>query len=236
MLEKKNPRKNLEKKRWTFLLIGLTCSLGISLAAINWSSAEHGITIIDCSYPIFDDDETVISVTFPEPKPLPPPLPKIVEIEIVPDDTEIEIDLILSPVDIDEDEPVEIVEDDDFDLVDEIIPFIAVENLPIFPGCEDVAKEEQLACFHEKVMLDLNKKFKYPTMPKEMNVEEKILVTFDINKDGEIQNAKVAIGSDPDLKAEALRLIRSIPKMKPASQLGKPVSVRYTLPIDFKLR
>ncbi len=239
MLEKKNPQKNLERKRWTFLLFGLALSIGISLAAINWESTERKVQIWEPST-IGQEDDFVIPITRPKPKPLPPPPPPP-PVELIIVDNKIELHDYFTPLDVefddsdtlfDVDDPID---PNDLDDLDVVVPFVMVDNLPIFPGCETVPKEERLSCFQQRVMMDIVQKFKYPPMAIEMNIEEKIYVTFEIDKNGKVTNAQVAIGNDPYLKAEALRLVRSIPKMKPASQWGKPVAVRYTVPIVFSL-
>ena len=68
-----------------------------------------------------------------------------------------------------------------------------------------------------------------------MGVQEKIYVKFVIDKTGSIINVKVVRGDDKYLREEAVRLVKSIPKMTPANQRGKPVSINYTIPINFQL-
>ncbi len=235
MLEKKNPQKNLERKRWTYLLIGLVFSLGFSLAAINWESTPR-ISTFDTELIFEDPDDMVIPLTKPKAKPLPPPPPPPIKFEVVESKIELpgmDFDL---DVTLDEDEgdlPIDESLDDDFD---EVVPFVSVMNKPVFPGCESAPKEELVACFHAQLLREISKDFEYPVMPKEMNIEERIFVRFEINKKGKVVHAKVVKGNDPDLKKEALRLVRSIPDMQPATQRGKPVSVSFTIPISFSLK
>ena len=68
-----------------------------------------------------------------------------------------------------------------------------------------------------------------------MGIQEKIYVTFVIDKTGSVVDVRVARGEDTYLTEEAVRLVRSIPKMTPANQRGKPVAVNYTIPINFML-
>ena len=113
--------------------------------------------------------------------------------------------------------------------------FAIVEDKPIFPGCDDVSEEERYMCFQQGVMNHIRENFKYPLIPKLMGVSEKIFVKFVIDISGNIINALVVRGEDPYLKAEALYLINSIPKLQPAQQKGKPVPCSFTVPINFKL-
>ncbi len=235
MLEKKNPKKDLERKRLTFVLIGLVFALGFSLFFINLKFYEPQTISSLGELQVEDIEEEEITITQQERKPPPPPPPPPPPvITIVEDDVELEEELVIQDVESDEEDVVEIDEDTDEE-VDEIINFAAVEDKPIFPGCEDVPKDQRVQCFQRKMMKRISKNFEYPPMAKEMNIQERIYVEFVIGKDGKITDARVVKGSDPDLKKEALRLVNLLPSLKPAKQRGKPVRTKYTVPISFKL-
>ncbi len=232
MLEKKNPQKNLENKRWTYLLFGLVLSLGFSLAAINWKTSPS-VTSFTYDQVFEENDDIVIPITEIKVKPIPPKviLPEKIEI--------IEKDIPLSEVTLEfddwaDDDFVEI-DDPEDETVDEVISFVMVSYKPVFPGCELVSKEELGLCFQQQVLADISRKFKYPAISLEMNVQEKIYVSFEISKKGKVRNVKVVKGNDPDLKKEAVRLIKSLPDMRPAYQGAKPVAVSFTIPISFSL-
>lgn len=63
-----------------------------------------------------------------------------------------------------------------------------------------------------------------------------MIVTFIVQKDGSVTHAKIAKSIDPELDAEALRVVKGMPKWTPGTQNGKPVSVRYMVPVKFSLR
>ena len=96
-------------------------------------------------------------------------------------------------------------------------------------------KNAQKNCLNKGIRKHIKKNFKYPKIAKEMGVQEKIYVKFVIDKTGSIINVKVVRGDDKYLREEAVRLVKSIPKMTPANQRGKPVSINYTIPINFQL-
>ncbi len=75
----------------------------------------------------------------------------------------------------------------------------------------------------------------YPPMAAENNVQGRVVVQFVVNKDGSIGEVKVVRSVDKDLDAEAVRVIKSMPKFIPGRQNGQAVSVWYTLPVPFKL-
>ena len=101
--------------------------------------------------------------------------------------------------------------------------FQVVEEMPEFPGGMG------------ECMKWLGQNIKYPADAKEKGVQGRVIVQFVVEKDGTIVNAKVVRGVDPDLDAEALRVVNQSPKWKPGKQKGEAVRVKYTLPIMFKL-
>ena len=76
---------------------------------------------------------------------------------------------------------------------------------------------------------------KYPAVAEENGIQGLVTVSFVVEKDGSISGAKVIRSVDPSLDKEALRIIRSMPRWTPGKQDGKPVRVKYTIPVRFKL-
>ena len=102
-------------------------------------------------------------------------------------------------------------------------PFVAVEQMPQFPGGE-AAMQEYLA-----------KNIKYPAIAAENGIEGVVVVRFVVSKTGEIQDVEVLAPVDRALDDEAKRVIRSMPKWIPGKQNGNNVAVYFTAPIRFKL-
>ena len=102
--------------------------------------------------------------------------------------------------------------------------FVVVEGMPELPGGE-LALRTYIA-----------KAIVYPTVAQENGIQGKVFVTFVVNKDGSVSNAKIARGVDASLDSEALRVVSTLPKWKPGKQRGVPVRVSYTVPISFKLQ
>jgi TonB family protein len=103
-------------------------------------------------------------------------------------------------------------------------PFVVVEEMPMFPG-GDVALLEYIA-----------KNIMYPENAKEQNVQGKVIIRFCVKSDGGVSMASVLKGVSPDLDAEAIRVVTSLPAFKPGKQGGKAVPVWYMVPISFTLR
>ncbi|MGB0870146.1 MAG: energy transducer TonB [Flavobacteriales bacterium] len=138
----------------------------------------------------------------------------------------------------DEDEEIEIVEDSSTkkNIIKEVFSFAVAEQKPIFPGCENVSIPEQGNCFQLKLRDHISKNLKYPKKARDLGIQEKVYVSFIVNKKGMVVDSKVIRGQNKLLKDEALRLINSLPKMKPAILRGQNVNVQYTVPIRFKVQ
>ena len=98
------------------------------------------------------------------------------------------------------------------------------ETMPYFPG-GNVLMLKYLA-----------DNIKYPASAVKAKKQGRVIVTFIVQKDGSVTHAKIAKSIDPELDAEALRVVRGMPKWIPGTQLGKPVNVKYFLPVKFSLQ
>ncbi len=102
--------------------------------------------------------------------------------------------------------------------------FQFVEEPPSFPGGED------------KLIEYLSRNIKYPTIAKENNITGRVYVTFVVDKDGKVKDAKVLRGIGGGCDDEALRVVRSMPQWKAGRQNGRSVMVQYNLPVVFNLK
>jgi bla regulator protein blaR1 len=103
-------------------------------------------------------------------------------------------------------------------------PYTVVEEMPEFPG-GDAALLRYIA-----------ENTNYPETAKEQNIQGKVIIRFCITPDGGVSLVSVLKGVSPDLDAEALRVVNSLPLFKPGRQGGKQVPVWYMVPISFALK
>ena len=82
----------------------------------------------------------------------------------------------------------------------------------------------------------LNSNLKYPLISFENGVQGEVLVQFVVDKEGNVEEVTVSKGVDPYLDAEALRVIKMMPKWKPGKHEGKEVNVKCTIPVGFRLQ
>lgn len=98
-----------------------------------------------------------------------------------------------------------------------------VEKMPKFPGGG------------AELMKYLSSNIKYPVEAHKAGIQGRVVVSFVVNKDGTVKDAKIVRSVDKSIDAEALRVISAMPKWQPGYQDGKAVSVRYTVPVTFRL-
>lgn len=99
----------------------------------------------------------------------------------------------------------------------------AVEKQPEFPGGL------------EALIKYLDDNVRYPDEALKDAIEGKVIVRFDVNKDGSISDIAIVRSLQPLLDAEAIRVINAMPQWNPGTQRGKPIKVGFTLPVNFSL-
>jgi protein TonB len=102
-------------------------------------------------------------------------------------------------------------------------PFLYVEEMPEFPG--------GLTGLYEYIAENT----KYPERAHENNIQGKVFVRFCITSKGNIEQVTIYKGVDPELDAEALRVVKTLPDFKPGKQAGIPVPVWFIVHINFQL-
>jgi len=234
MQPKKNPKADLNKDRNLYFVIGLTLVLGVTWGAIEYKTYEKVFDL--AALDMLEDDDEDIPITeqlkTPPPPPPPPPAPEV--IEVVEDEEEVE-ETVIESTETDQDEIIieEIEVEEEFDDID--VPFAVIEDVPIFPGCESVAKSQRRACFQDKINQHIRRNFRYPEIAQEMGIQGRVYVNFIIAKDGSITNIRMR-GPDKNLENEAQRIISRLPQMTPGKQRGRAVRVPFSIPITFRLQ
>jgi protein TonB len=234
MEPKKNPKADLTKNSSLFFVIGLFAVMLVTYFAFEWKTYDK-VNDYDISMNVDDllDEEVPMTEQIKTPPPPPPPAaPEI--IEVVEDEEEVEETVIESTETSQEEEIVAV---DDV-IVDEIeedvdVPFAVIEDVPVFPGCEN--EKDKRACFNTMIQKHIGKNFRYPEIAQEMGVQGRVSVMFVIQKDGTIGNVRMR-GPDKNLEAEAARIINKLPRMTPGKQRGRAVRVPFSIPINFKLQ
>ena len=239
MEPKKNPRADLNRDSGLFFVIGFTLVLFITWRALEYKSYDTLKQVVIKHQVVSDLNEEVpiTEAIKTPPPPAPPTAPEI--IEVVEDVAEIE-ETVIQSTEINQetviDAPVIAVDDVEVGEDEEEIsvPFAVIEDIPVFPGCEQGTKEEKRVCFQQKIQEHIAKYFRYPDIAVEMGIQGKVYVQFVIDTDGRISQIRTR-GPDKLLEAEALRIIAALPRMVPGKQRGRAVKVPYSIPINFKL-
>jgi protein TonB len=236
MQPKKSEKADLSKNSSLYFVIGLSLILLISWQAIEWRTYEKVYAYEALNVEDEDDEEIPITEqlkTPPPPPPPPPPAPEV--IEVVEDEEEVE-ETVIESTETNEDEIIEVEEVEIEEEIEDVdVPFAVIEDVPIFPGCEKVAKSERRNCFQEQMNRHIRRNFRYPEIAQEMGIQGRVYVNFIIAKDGSISNIRMR-GPDKNLEKEAQRIISKLPNMTPGKQRGRAVRVPFSIPITFRLQ
>lgn len=106
---------------------------------------------------------------------------------------------------------------------DEVKDLDKVDEMPSFPGGESAMKSY------------LSSTVKYPIVAQENGVQGRVIVQGIINKDGSLSDVKISRSIEPSLDREALRVVKAMPKWRPAKIKGRPVRTKCSIPIVFRL-
>lgn len=225
---KKNPKADLENRRGLYLEIGLVVALVASLVAFNIKSYDKEMKDAIEREAIMEEEEIIIQTDIQEPPPPPPPeVPEVTTvIEVVADDKE-DIKEVTFNAEIDESTknieitPVVVEQEEE---EEEQTIFTVVENDPEFPGGMDALYKY------------LAQNIKYPQLARDNGITGRVYVTFVVERDGSIANPKVLKDIGGGCGAEAIRVVKSMPKWNPGKQRGKAVRVQFNLPVNFNLK
>ncbi|MBT8211322.1 MAG: TonB family protein [Eudoraea sp.] len=232
MKVKKYRKHKIDRNSGIYFSLGLALVLFLTYLSLEWKTYEKEY---DWNIEISEVEELdvpmvpVIKVEKPKQKIVKtPPL-----IEIIEDHKEA-IETVIAPTDIDQNTSViaiDSIEVPEKDL--EEVPFIRIEEVPVFPGCEGA--NDKRACFQEMIMEHVRKNFRYPQLAQEMGLQGRVSIAFKIEKDGSIGDVRMR-GPHKILEQEAGRIISKLPRMTPGKQRGRAVKVPFMMPIVFKLQ
>jgi protein TonB len=223
---KKSEQASLEKDKLVYVLMGLVFVLSLVYVALEWTEREvTKYEVTDTEF-LFEEEVEIQQTTQETPPPPPPPAVQEVEVlNVVEDNVETES----IEVNTEDDKEAEVViaapVEAPVEEEEEEVVFVVVESMPEFPG-------GQQALFKY-----LSENVKYPVIAQENGIQGRVICQFVVNKDGSIVDVEVVrSGGDASLDKEAIRVIKTMPKWKPGKQRGKPVRVKYTVPVNFKLQ
>ena len=227
---KKSSEADLERKRPLWLLTGYVVALSIVFIALEWRTPVEE----------FDADGTLSDLPFEEeldiplPESLfePPPPPPPAETPTPPEQLDV----------VDNETPVE----------EEMPPPPSSEiarSTPLpesLPTVSRPTEEEPYLLTDELpefadgglsgLMRYLTQHIRYPVLAQRNRIQGRVLCQFIVNADGSIADVQVLTGVHPTLDREATRVLSAMPPWKPGKLKGKPVRVRCTLPVEFRLR
>jgi protein TonB len=240
MKTKKSRQADLNRFSSLFLWLGLVFVLFITWRGVEYKKYDN-TNKTDMYWSVNDDEtEKTFIVQKEQPKiEKPEPKKKIIPAVIVKTEKDPEPQTLFQGTETGTDDPID---PDNIETADNIeddpeVPFVFVEQPPVFPGCEKYKgrKDKLKACMSKKIERFIKRKFDY-SIGEEIGATGNLLiyVQFVVDKEGKISDIKVR-SQYKELEAEAKRVISQLPPMKPGMQRGKPVNVRYNLPVKFRV-
>lgn len=224
MAIRKTDKADLRKRYPLYIEIGLAASLGLLILAFKSDFRPDNEVVIQ-----MEEQEVVqmeeIKQTKQEVKPPPPPRPPV-------------------PVEVPNDE---ILEDMALDLDATLDLDEAPTNLPPPPPppveeevVEEEAEPEIFVIVEEMPELigglgSIQGKIRYPEIAKKAGVEGRVIVQFVVDEQGKVVDPVVVRGIGAGCDEEAIRAVQ-LAEFKPGKQRGRPVRVKMSLPITFKLK
>lgn len=237
---KKNPRKNLNKNRILYFQIGLCVVLVVLLISIEWKSYAKPIDQEQVRYKEIVFEE-LVEIKLPEKKPMAKttsePKDKTEPQEPNENDKPIEEDPVIEQKTV-KLNPNEVLKKltPPIDKPIEDIPWINIQDVPIYPGCEIYTDNtKRRSCMQKKLSQFIGRHFD-TQLATDLGLEGKhvIYTKFKISHTGEV----IFMGArnpNPKLVKEAERVIMKLPKMIPGKQRDVPVNVIFGLPINFEI-
>jgi len=118
------------------------------------------------------------------------------------------------------------------------INIFSVEKLPMFDACKGLGRENQKECFDEQMAKAIAKHLVYPESDLENRRQGVALVEFVIDERGMITNIKVSDNkrATDAMKIAAEKAVKRIPRLQPAMQGDKPVKIKYSIPVGFRMK
>jgi TonB family protein len=127
----------------------------------------------------------------------------------------------------------------------EILEMAQVDAPPQFTDCAtDISVEEQMNCLHSGLVKLISENLVYPEIAREAKLEGRVFIQFLIDETGTLKSPELMRGipatpgkeaAAEALNQAALEVFAHFPKMKPAQKDGKPVAIKYVVPINYAL-
>ena len=242
---KKHPKKQLEKYSAVFIQLSLVLVLFVVYQVMEYETKTVNYAVMiekpDDNYVFVEDEKPIV---FSKEKVVTPkqikPAALIIDVIEIDDNEKNNIESIL-------DEPL--VDEPNFD-IDKVlenyipdesipienVPFILIEDAPIYRGCEGLSKEENKKCFIKSIQKFVIRRFDVD-LAQELGLRSgkyKIFAQFVISKNGTVNEIKIK-APHHKLEKEVNKIINKLPQFTPGKQRKVPVNVKFTLPITFSV-
>ncbi len=237
---KKSPAADLQSKRGLFFEIGLVVSLAVVILAFSWNQKDKPVQVFTMPVEIIETEMVEITMQEEEKEIIPEKLAPMKQtltvvsdiINVVKDDQQVKTTFDFTQ-DFD-DESVVVTSiisgkaSKDYvheEASDEGEPYIIAEEMAKFMGGD-------LTKFYNWV----KSRVQYPVHAQEAGIQGKVVISFIVDKTGQVGHITILTSPDSSLSEEAIRVVKMSPRWEPAKNRGVPVRLKFTLPIDFRIQ
>lgn len=243
-------RTHWDKHRPEFLKVGFVFALSLVFMAFNYSSNPPDFEPFEAVLVVPDVIAIPPATQHPKPKLPPPPPEKIKIVEVVPssepviefteervfDETEETTETEYSEVEVQEPAPfVEPIHEEE--KVEEEAILLFAERMPVYGDCIDgIAENDRLKCTHKNIAKHTYSHIKYPVMALQNRLEGTVVVSFVVNKEGNVEDIEILRDIGMGCGEEVMKAIKELDHFLPGKQNGRPVAVRFRFPVKFRLQ
>lgn len=221
-------------------LVGLVIALSFSLTAFEWTSVKYHEIIEEDTLAMIDDDVILDPLRFrieeakkPEPIKEKPKTPKfrIVKTITDPEPRKINVDPEPKPITkvIVPELPPEILPDDN-------LPVVTAEFFAHYDKCAGLDSDELFQCTTQDIINRIKKNFIIPNDLKYDKGQKEAYISFVVSKKGKIKDIKVLRTNHPKMGEASIEALKKLPDMNPATQKGRKVALRMTVPIKLSIQ
>ena len=243
-------RTHWDQHRPEFLKVGFIFALAISLMAFNYTSSPPTIEPFDDLLIIEEDILITPPPTVQKKKVLSPPPPAKVTAVVDFEPTSKPILIFEEKVETKREWNADVAEfaNDPIAETSPIVmpvvdkepknsaPVVFAERMPIYGNCDiDLEESERRDCTNQNLIKHIYAYVKYPPQARKYKVEGTVVVSFVVNKSGNVENIEIVKDIGMGCGDEVKRVIKKLYQFSPGKQNGRPVSVIYKLPVKFSL-
>jgi periplasmic protein TonB len=236
-----------DKNRPVFFQLGMVIALALANIAMNYQGTKPDYT----DYSLEDDDSyfaaSEVRTHRIAPELIKKEIPVVKKVDLLIAKIVTTNEPIIAPIEIDQPRVTESMVENPAPVIVDIPKVIPVksepdkihkitEKMPYLASCEGLTSEDERRTCTQNAMLEyIYKHLKYPALARENGIEGSVIISFVVDKTGKLKDLEVVRDIGAGCGAAASKVIKGLSNWSPGYHNDHAVSVKYTIPISFKL-